>query len=442
MKIKISWKHSRLILNCLNLGVFTLFGCSKPNGKGGANTDPQNTSTNHSESPENTDPQNTPTNLTYTAQSLSEGFELNLEPYQTISMFSNGTYLLEAENVDLIANGDQKISCEATTGTCHNFKPIVKDFNIVLTLENHSQKTYHFKVTPPTQTYQITGNAELPTGFPGCGQYPASTTRERLFDCSMLVSNNSWTIGKSDMTSPLNNDPNYTSVSKDWFLVAAPAMAGSLTTAQAAWLTPVITTDNPAVAKAADNDPIKSIASSTKPRLLVTGTLNKTYDFKNANAGTSQAMLPYVDTYQNVGGNQIPKLQNAPASDFSKSACQTEKSDSSLSLFNPILDSFQIPSYSMFYVMAYENGLEVPYGNKADFSFYAHLVPGFRVSGSGVGSLSDGFWTRSNNDTENNSHWMFSLPQKDTQTIRYAGNMATVTNDVNGVHIRCISTDW
>lgn len=315
----------------------------------------------------------------------------------------------------------------SVTENISDFRPIAQNFTISI-----NDTTFKVTVNPASTIQKLKlSDAATPItkDFNGCGQY--GTIVQRVFDCSLLVENYQQNDNSSSAKLRLkigSFSKKFQTTTNDfdnaWFVVSCPPSTASPSPTQldCAWLTPVITTDNPAVGgkelipTGFDTNQFANSYSYTttpsKPRLLFSGIVHEdnTPDYTilfnslsangynwpdQANCKNSNLCYKYLVSNQTLFPWSQGKIPDPDPT--AKSLCSMNPGTSVISIFpnsEPKNLAWQVPSYPMLILITGGdpcNGQDPGFCNNTQYAFNAVTIKGFL----GTSSTTNNLWAAS-----------------------------------------------
>jgi len=362
--------------------------------------------------------------------------------------------MLEAKNTRIQETELKDIKCTLTSptdgaliGTCKGFRPIVNNFDLHIALVYKETEKKVIKKILANQLihFSVQNNniksieiSEKSTPTAGCGLN--GTTRQRMFDCAMKVSNFGRRVNINILSAVNYNLGDFSEIY--WFLVSCPAGV-NITAEQCAWLSPIIHSWNIALSSGefdSNGVPMKNYENS---RFLWSGTSysngkRKDYDFFSAN-GKKDNLSEYTQ-YPYINQNTMPKQ---------KGKARLDKNDVCYIGEDPILFGqndpyeWQMPSYPMMLTLT-----GAPYcarnGRGYDQNWEAFCNAG--NAGEGFNALhsvfgfSDQYWS-SSLDTNYKIAWIFN-GAGGRSGKGSGGGLADIDALYTKNAVRCVTTKW
>lgn len=313
--------------------------------------------------------------------------------------------------------------------TCNGFRPTALNFNLttLLTIKSFgivASKTFSASVKSNNITATKISNNIAPAT--GCGLN--GTTRQRMFDCSMYVSNFGGHVDARQNFIPYTVGS--TAIEAEWFLVNCPQ--GQSVPQSCSWLSPILHDNNPALASGQFDTNGIAMSQYKENRLLWSGVAPKTFTFFQANGGQSNNTKIFKYTEYPLIDETIMAKNSGSTKSVTQSICQTGKN---LGLFSTNSSyHWQMPSYPMIMTLTGPSYCDVGgigysqdwksfcNGGATPRGYRATLVPGF---------IKNYLWS-SSLDPVNNVAWIFN------------GTDGGVDVDVldNNNYVRCVSASW
>lgn len=348
-------------------------------------------------------------------------------------------YLLETKETDVNKQEFENVKCSLSSqqnqnkliATCKGFYPIVRHFNMTLTLKDKSNgligsQTFPILIVPAAIAQTQMTNQTAPRL--GCGLN--GTTRQRMFDCALKISNFGGYVDAKQNFVPYK--PGSASTNRMWFLVSCPERAQS--SQNCSWLSPILQPDNPALSEGEFDSNGIAMSQYANHRLLWSGATVREYNFFQANeADATHLKFFNYDEYPYVGESIMPKRTTATKK-IARNICRTGSGGNLFDSKSPY--NWQMPSYPMLLTLTggnycdkggvgYEqNWKAICNGGSDARGFRAILIPG----------LVRNYLLSSSVDPVNNIIWVFNGEN---------GNMNVDTlDDTFSVRVRCVSASW